>query len=192
MVLNLGYTYPLEARSTETGGMKHQNFRDACPEKCFKCVVDSGECSRLNFIRGQALSHRLFRVFLWRSLSSTQCYSSPYKVRWLPVVERLFMFLSCAKKLSSFWDTEVVAQQDTLKMRSSFCPWPRLPCRYIQPPQRLEHLLYREEQCTWSQLEKRYLSSLISFQAVIRVERIVIFCDPDPIRYFQNSVQVQP
>ena len=71
-------------------------------EKVFSIVV-----SAVNFIRGHALNHRVFKVFC-NEVGDQHC-SFPHTNEVAIPCSSAYSCLSCAKKSSSFWDTEVVA-----------------------------------------------------------------------------------
>jgi len=91
---------------TPKQGVRSTNiFRHTRPEN-FKDVL-SIVGSAVNFVRCQTLNHGLFRVFVTKFKLNTM-FLTTRKCRCYPVFECLFVFGSCAKKTSSFWDMEVV------------------------------------------------------------------------------------
>jgi len=61
VILNRGYTYPLGYVAPKQGVRSVTIFRNTRPEHLKK--VMSIVVSAVNFLRSQALNHRLFRVF---------------------------------------------------------------------------------------------------------------------------------
>ena len=91
---------------TPKQGVRSTNiFKHTRPENCKDML--SIVVSAVNFVRGQTLNHGLF--FVTKFKLKTMFFFTTRKCRYYPVFECLFVFVSCSKKSSSFWDTEVVA-----------------------------------------------------------------------------------
>ena len=82
-------------------------FRHTCPEN-FKDVL-SIVVSAVNFVRSQTLITACSEFFVTKFKLNTMFFFTTRNCRCYPVFECLYVFVSCARKSSSFWDTEVVA-----------------------------------------------------------------------------------
>lgn len=107
--------------------------------------------SAVNFIRGQALNHRFFKVFCDEIGAERNVLLYHTEGRWL----------SRGRVLTRVFDLHKEIQQ-FLRLRSSLCPWHTWQIYSATstswtPPSRVQGW-------TWSQSGKRCLPSLINFQ----------------------------